>query len=54
MVVSVCKYIYIYIYKIYKNYCFPNESCRKGKKQATTLYISTANFRQQLEQKYQK
>ena len=23
-------YIYIYIYRICKNYCFPNESCRKA------------------------
>ena len=44
MVVSV----YTYIYKTYKNYCFPNESCQKGKKQATKFHISTANFRQKL------
>ena len=28
------------MYKIYKNYCFPNESCRKGKKQATKFHIN--------------
>ena len=26
--------------KIYKNYCFPNESCQKGKKQATKFHIN--------------
>ena len=40
--------IYTYIYKLYKNYCFSNESCRKEKKQATKLHISTANFMQKL------
>ena len=32
MVVSVYIYIYIYIYicRLCKNYCFPNESCRKA------------------------
>ena len=44
MVASV--YIYIYIYKIYKNYCFPNEFCRKGKKQPTKFHISS--FKQQI------
>ena len=39
---------YIHIYNIYKNYCFPDEPCRKGKKQATKFHISTANFRQKL------
>ena len=26
---------------MYKDYCFPNESCRKGKKQATKFQAET-------------
>ena len=38
----------MYIYKISKNYFSPNESCQKGKKQATKFHISTTNLRQKL------
>ena len=42
-------YLSIYLYKIYKNYCFPNGSCRKGKKQATNFTFQVSNSKFQAE-----
>ena len=44
------KYIYIYIY-IYINYCFPNESCRKGEKQAQATKFQASKSKFQAETK---
>lgn len=43
------QYIYIYIFTKYTNYCFPNESCRKGKKQVSKFQISNLKSKFQAE-----
>ena len=40
---------YIYIFTKHTNYCFPNESCRKGKKQVNKFQISNLNSKFQAE-----
>ena len=40
---------YIYIFTKHTNYCFPNESCRKGKKQVNKFQISNLNNKFQAE-----
>ena len=46
MYIYIYIYIYMYIHQLYKNYCFPNKSCRKGKKQATKFH--TLGIKQQI------